>query len=140
MTLTRATLLLCTFALTCCSAPQSEGSPDPSAQAASTYSELYASYFAIGTPGHCATAGCHADPGHTVWLCGASKGDCYTGMVAVHLIDPTDPTHSSIADAHRSPLVWFNSSGGNMPFDAQVTNDEARAAIAAWVAAGAKDD
>ena len=61
-------------------------------------------------------------------------------MVTVGLIDPADPTHSAIADAHRSPLVWVNPSGGNMPFDAQVANDAGRDAIAAWVAAGAQDD
>jgi hypothetical protein len=138
MSLTRSSLLLSALALACGSSP--DKTPTPPAQPAPTYSELYASYFALGKPGHCATAGCHADPGHTVWLCGESKGDCYAGMVTVGLIDLSDPTHSSIADAHRSPLVWFNPSGGTMPFDAQVPNDEGRDAIAAWVAAGAQDD
>ncbi|MES1179279.1 MAG: hypothetical protein ABUL62_33495 [Myxococcales bacterium] len=138
MSLTRSSLLLGAFALACGSSPDKPA--DPPGSPAPTYSELYASYFAAGTPGHCATAGCHADPGHTVWLCGSTKGDCYAGMVTVALIDPADPTHSSIADAHRSPLVWFNPSGGNMPFDAQVANNAGRDAIAAWVAAGAQDD
>lgn len=138
MKLTRVSLLLGTFALACSSS--TGNSPEPSAQSAPTYSELYSTYFALGTPGHCAAAGCHADPGHTVWLCGSSKSDCYAGMVSVDLIDPSDPTRSLIADERRSPLVWFNPSGGNMPFDAQLGNDAARAAIAAWVAAGAKND
>ena len=106
---------------------------------APTYAELYDSYFAPGTPGHCATAGCHADPGHNVWLCG-SRDLCYRGMVDVGLIDPDDPTRSEIADQARSPLTWFNVAGGNMPLDAQGENAAARAAIQAWVAAGAHDD
>jgi hypothetical protein len=108
--------------------------------AAPTYAELYDTYFAPGTPGHCATAGCHADPGHNVWLCGSSAELCYQGMVGVGLIDPDDPTHSDIADPKRSPLAWFNAAGGNMPLDAQGQNDTARDAIQAWVAAGAKAD
>jgi len=139
MSLTRASLLLSALALACGSTSDKAPGTTPG-QPAPTYSELYASYFAPGTPGHCATAGCHADPGHTVWLCGETKGDCYAGMATVGLIDTSDPTHSSIADAHRSPLAWFNPTGGNMPFDAQAPNDEARDAIAAWVAAGARDD
>jgi hypothetical protein len=135
MSLIRASLLLSVLALACGSTPDSTP-----AQPAATYSELYQRYFAPGTPGHCATAGCHADPGHNIWLCGATKGDCYVGMVNGKLIDPADPTHSSIADPHRSVLVWFNPSGGTMPMDAQTPNDQARDAIAAWVAAGAKDD
>lgn len=134
--LTRAGLLLGAFALGCGSSPD----PVPDSQPAPTYSELYESYFAPGTPGHCATAGCHADPGHTEWLCGSSKGDCYTGMVNVQLINPDDPKNSWIVSAN-SPLVWFNPAGGNMPFDAQdLDNAAGRAAIAAWIAAGAKDD
>ena len=106
---------------------------------APTYEELFETYFAPGTAGHCATAGCHADPGHNVWLC-ATKDVCYRGMLDVGLIDPEDPTHSEIADHARSPLTWINPAGGNMPLDAQAENADARAAIEAWVAAGAHDD
>jgi hypothetical protein len=81
-----------------------------------------------------------SDPRHTVWACGANKEECYLGMTVVGLIDPSDPTHSPIASPTLSPLVWINPSGGNMPFDAQVENASAREAIAAWVAAGARDD
>jgi hypothetical protein len=62
-------------------------------------------------------------------------------MVGIGLIDTSNPTHSSIADPARSPLVWFNPASGNMPFDAaDVPNPEGRDAIAAWVAAGAQDN
>jgi hypothetical protein len=107
--------------------------------AAPTFDELFDTYFDKGKPGHCATAGCHADPSHNVWLC-MTKDTCYEGMLEVGLIDPADPTHSEIADAKRSPLTWINPAGGNMPLDAQGENDEARAAIEAWVAAGAPKD
>ncbi len=104
------------------------------------YSELFETYFAPGTPGHCATAGCHADPGHTVWRCGSTASDCYAGMVDVGLIDTASPANSWLIDPH-SPLVWFNMAGGNMPFDAQNdANDAGRDAIKAWVAGGALDD
>lgn len=116
-----------------------DGVAEPVAPAP-TYAELYDTYFAPGTPGHCATSGCHADPGHNVWLCGSSAELCFQGMVSVGLIDPDDPTHSDIANPKRSPLTWFNAAGGNMPFDAQGANDAARDAIAAWVAVGAKAD
>ena len=97
---------------------------------------LFAEYFAPETPGHCATSGCHADPGHNVWLC-ATRDTCYRGMVQVGLIDPDDPTRSAIADPSRSPLTWVNAAGGNMPLDAQNANAEARDAITTWIAAGA---
>ena len=136
--LTRVGLLLGVFALGCGSPTDA---PTTAPTTAPTYSELYTNYFTPGTPGHCATAGCHADPGHTTWLCGASKGDCYAGMVGIGLIDLSDPTHSPIADPARSPLVWFNPAGGNMPFDAPNGESPAgRDAIAAWVAAGAQDN
>jgi len=48
---------------------------------APTYTELYNKYFAVGKPGHCATEGCHGDPGHNVWLCGTNKDMCYAGML-----------------------------------------------------------
>jgi len=105
-----------------------------------TYTELFAKFFAPGTPGHCATAGCHADPGHNVWLCGTTKDTCYPGMVAVGLIDPKNPTKSMIADPSLSPLTWIDPTGGNMPFDAPGPNPAGRDAILAWVAAGAQNN
>jgi len=116
-----------------------KSSPDPPLAEnadAPTFSELFDTYFAAGTPGHCATAGCHADPGHNVWRC-QDEDSCYEGMRDVGLIDATTPAKSWIADPKRSPLTWINPAGGNMPLDAQGDNDAARTAIEAWVAAGA---
>jgi hypothetical protein len=106
---------------------------------APTYEELFDTYFAAGEPGHCATAGCHADPGHNVWLC-TDKDTCYRGMLDVGLINAADPTRSTIGDRAHSPLTWINPAGGNMPLDAQGENAEGAAAIEAWVAAGALND
>lgn len=115
-------------------------SPPLDAGPAPTYTELFARYFAPGTPGHCATSGCHADPGHNEWLCGTNKDDCYRGMVSVGLIDPVHPERSMIADPSTSPLTWINPAGGNMPFDTLGSNPSGRDAITAWVAAGARND
>jgi hypothetical protein len=127
-----------------CATPSTVAPGQPtSAQADSTvapsFEELFDTYFDKGTAGHCATAGCHADPGHNVWLC-TTKDACYQGMLDVGLIDATDPTHSQIADFKRSPLTWVNPAGGSMPLDAQGDNEVARDAIKAWVAAGAAND
>jgi hypothetical protein len=111
----------------------------PTDGTAPTYSELFTRYFAPGTPGHCATAHCHANPGANDWVCGDTPDSCYRGMVKVGLIDPQNPTHSAIADANESPLVWVNASG-DMPFDAIAPLPEGRDAILAWVAACAQND
>jgi hypothetical protein len=111
------------------------GPTAPNTDEAPTYAELFDTYFDMGKPGHCATAGCHADPGHNVWLC-TDKDTCYQGMIEVGLINPADPEKSQIADPRRSPLTWINTAGGNMPLDAQGENASARAAILAWAAAG----
>jgi hypothetical protein len=105
-----------------------------------TYTQLFAQFFAPGTPGHCATAGCHADPGHNVWLCGTSKDTCYPGMVQVGLINPTHPQQSTIGDPTLSPLIWIDPAGGNMPFDAPGPNPAGAGAIRAWAAAGAQNN
>lgn len=112
----------------------------PTDGVAPTYTELYTKYFATGTPGHCATARCHANPGFDVWLCGDSKSSCYAGMVSVGLVDPADPVHSLIGDERRSPLSWINPAGGNMPFDHTGEFPEGRDAVLAWVAACAPND
>jgi len=106
---------------------------------APTYTELYAMYFAVGTPGHCATAMCHADALASGWACGADKNTCYNGMVSIGIIDPTTPRASTIADPANSPLRWFNPNG-IMPQDALMPFPEGRDAIKAWVDAGAKND
>ena len=134
-------LLLSLLVTACASPPASEVARAPGdasllpAQAPS-YAELFDTYFARGTPGHCATAGCHADPGHNVWLC-MDEESCYRGMVEVGLIDPAQPTRSAIVDPHRSPLTWINPRSGNMPLDAQGEDPDGKAALEAWIAAGA---
>jgi hypothetical protein len=111
----------------------------PADGAAPTLTELYARYFAKGTPGHCATAHCHANPGFDVWLCGDDKDACYAGMVQVGLVDPERPLTSLIGDTRRSPLSWVNTNG-TMPFDATGAFQEGRDAVLAWVAACARND
>jgi hypothetical protein len=61
-------------------------------------------------------------------------------MLEMGLIDPEHPDRSTLIDPARSPVTWFNPRGGTMPLDAQRANEEARAAIAAWIAAGARND
>jgi hypothetical protein len=106
-----------------------------------TFSELYERYFAPGTPGHCATAGCHADPLHLQWLCGTTKDTCYAGMTSPEsgLINLAAPKLSLIANPRISPLSWINPNGA-MPNDKPGPFPEGRDAILAWVAAGAAND
>jgi len=111
---------------------------DPNATAP-TYTELYTKYFAAGTPGHCATAECHADPRHEVWLCGQTKDTCYNGMVQINLINPSNPLTSRIGDPKSSPLNWFNPAGP-MPADDPRPFPEGRDAILAWLTACAKNN
>jgi hypothetical protein len=106
---------------------------------APTYTELFDRYFAKGTPGHCATAGCHASPGFNVWLCGDTKDSCYAGMVEVGLVDPQHPLASLLSNPTQSPLAWINPTG-SMPFDMPAPLPAGRDAILAWVAACAPND
>ncbi|HTQ06764.1 MAG TPA: hypothetical protein VMI54_23065 [Polyangiaceae bacterium] len=120
--------------------PQRAPACVPAADAAApAFSDLYARYFAVGTPGHCAAAHCHGAPGANVWSCGDSAATCYEGMVHAGLVNPADPAHSLLADPQRSPLLWVNPSG-DMPFDTSAPDPEARDAILAWVAACAPND
>ena len=111
----------------------------PADGTAPTYRELFARYFAPGTPGHCATGHCHASPEFNVWLCGDTKDSCYTGMVQVGLISPKNPAASLLGNALQSPLTWVSPTG-NMPFDAPGPFAPGRDAIVAWVAACAQND
>ncbi|HEX8111240.1 MAG TPA: hypothetical protein VF516_26105 [Kofleriaceae bacterium] len=106
-----------------------------------TYSELYTRYFAPGTPGHCAMAGCHGDPAHLIWLCGTTKDTCYAGMTSpdAGLINTAVPRLSLIADPRNSPLSWINPNGP-MPNDKPGPFPEGRDAILAWIIAGAPND
>jgi hypothetical protein len=111
--------------------------PDP----APTYSELYTKYFAIGTPGHCATSGCHAGPDFNIWLCGPDKNTCYNGMTGpdAGLVNKVNPSSSVIINPANSPLSWFNPNGP-MPQDMPGPFPEGRDAILKWVMAGALND
>ena len=119
--------------------PSSVRCTPPSDGVAPTYTELFDQFFAKGKPGHCATGGCHANPGFNEWLCGDTKDSCYTGMVEVGLVNPTDPAASLIGNTTQSPLSWINPTG-NMPFDAPGPFPAGRDAILAWVAACARND
>ena len=104
---------------------------DPTAP---TYTELYANYFAVGKPGHCATQHCHNGADFNIWLCGDDKDTCYRGMTskAAGLIDVTNPLDSLIIDTANSPLSWFNPNGP-MPQDTPGPFPEGRDAILKWV-------
>jgi hypothetical protein len=106
-----------------------------------TYSELYTRYFAAGTPGHCATDGCHAGPNYVIWVCGSTAATCYTGMASpdAGLINTAMPQMSLIIDPANSPLSWFNPNGP-MPYDKPGPFPEGRDAIQAWVADGAPNN
>ncbi|MBX3223655.1 MAG: PQQ-binding-like beta-propeller repeat protein [Labilithrix sp.] len=107
------------------------------ASAAPTWTELYAQYFGPGTPGHCSgTGGCHTNL-RGGFKCGTNKNDCFAGLVAAGLVDPQNPTQSSLAAPGESPLVWL---GGSMPIDNPAPNPAAAAAVKAWVAAGAQNN
>lgn len=110
------------------------------ANPALTYTQLFNQYFAPGTPGHCATAGCHADPDHNVWLCGTDKNTCYQGMVTEGLINTTNPVASRLSDPNSSPLIWVNPARGFMPADALTPNPAGRDAIQAWARACAQNN
>lgn len=121
--------------------PDANAPCEPSSNAP-TYSQLYTKYFAVGTPGHCATDGCHNGAGFNIWFCGSDKNTCYQGMTGTlsgPLVDPAHPAMSLIIDRQTSPLSWFNP-GGPMPFDAMGPFPEGAAAIHAWVCNGAKND
>lgn len=118
--------------------PDAGTCPPPPGTVAPTYTELYTKYFAAGTPGHCATDGCHLDASNG-WACGTNKATCYTGMVNIGIIDPADPRHSTIGDSKNSPVSWVNLSA-NMPQDAVMAFPAGRDAIVAWVAACAQNN
>jgi hypothetical protein len=106
---------------------------------APTFSQLYTSYFAENTEGHCAKATCHGNPNHQIWLCGPDKVTCYDGMVSAGLINKKDPKASRIADPRSSPLRWVNLNGA-MPADRVREFEAGRDAITAWVASCAQNN
>jgi hypothetical protein len=103
-----------------------------SASGAPTFSQLYTSYFATGTAGNCADTGCHPSDMD-------NASDSYT-----YLLNDTNAQYcgppnclASIANPCTSMLAWFN---GSMPLNNPVPNAQAAAAVAAWVAAGSKNN
>jgi hypothetical protein len=139
-------LVLRLIVLTACGGSSNSPSPDAGAlcmpsSSAPTYTELYTRYFAPGTPGHCATSGCHGGANYNIWLCGTDKETCFRGMsTQAGLIDTSNPTASKIADPRSSPLIWIDPTNGVMPQDALGPFPEGRDAILAWVAACAQDN
>jgi hypothetical protein len=110
---------------------------DASTGPAPTWTQLYAQFFGPGTPGHCSgTGGCHTNV-RGGFKCGTNKNDCFAGLVAAGLVDPANPSQSSIAIINESPLAWF---GGGMPIDNPAPNPAAAAAVKAWVNAGAQNN
>lgn len=130
-----------------CKAPDDDPAPDAIAKSCSpgnpapTFTQLYTRYFAAGTPGHCATANCHSDPGSNSWICGPTKDTCYNGMVSIGIINTANPIASKIGDPKNSPINWINPNGP-MPQDVPkpATFPEGRDAIIAWVAACAPNN
>jgi hypothetical protein len=68
-----------------------------------------------------------------VWLCGATPGACYAGLVHQRLIDPASPAASLLGDPVRSPLRWV-APDGPMPLDQPAPLPAGRDAILAWIA------
>lgn len=94
-----------------------------------TWTEVYETYFAEGTPGHCGD--CHTKGMFNV---GSTKTSFYNALVNVQLIDPSNPKDSVLGLEPGSPLAWF---GGSMPKDDPSSNSAAKKAITEWLAAGA---
>ncbi len=113
---------------------------------AGTFTDVYENWLGANTPGHCSNSRCHnlstslgAENSKPSFICGGTQDDCYNGLVAAGLIDPSDPGSSRLGDPSSSPLGWFGS-GGPMPADNSATNAPGAAAITAWIKAGAKND
>jgi hypothetical protein len=106
---------------------------------AMTYTQLYTSYFAKGTPGHCAEEDCHGEVSYNSWSCGSTKDKCFDGMANFNLIDTVNPLRSRLGSTRDSPLQWI-SRGGAMPADDIRQFPEGRDAILAWIAACARNN
>jgi hypothetical protein len=105
--------------------------------AAPTWTMIYAKYFATGSEGSCASAGCHSTP-RGGFNCGSSKTTCFNGLVNAGLIDAATPANSQLISAAASPLVWISANGSMPPGGA--ANPTAKADIRAWVLAGARNN
>ncbi|SRR5579883_281016 len=101
--------------------------PAPAADAPTTWTAIYARYFGPSTEGGCGRSrACHADV-----MTGPSAA--YEWLARRGYISGTD---SPLVSTVNSCLRWF---GGNMPPGGR-PNAEAARDLAAWVAAGARDD
>jgi hypothetical protein len=114
-------------------APPDASPPDASGPAP-TFTDLYRDWLGPSTPGHCSN--CHLGT-LAGFECGASQAECYAGLVAGGLIDPNAPATSLLGTDGASPLAWF---GGDMPKDSPTANPAAKAALRAWILAGAHND
>jgi len=99
---------------------------------APTWTEVYETYFADGTPGHCGD--CHNKGMFNV---GSTKTSFYNALVNVQLIDPSNPKDSVLGLSPGSPLAWF---GGSMPKDDPSPNSAAKKAITDWLEDGAQNN
>lgn len=104
----------------------------PTGGGAPTWSTIYATYFASGTPGHCGNSGCHLNS-LKGFKCGSDKTTCYNGLVTAGYVSGTS---SALSDPKQSCLTWF---GGNMP-PGGGSSSAAQKDITAWVADGAKNN
>jgi hypothetical protein len=105
----------------------SNGGVSGGSSQAPTWTQLYNAYFAAGTPGNCAQAGCHqsymTSPSATFsWL--QSQGQVGSAQPAL-----TDPSSSC--------LTWL---GGDMPPGGPETDPDAEKDFDLWLKAGAKDN
>src|SRR4029079_9396095 len=65
--------------------------------ASMTFTKLYASTIGPNTPGHCGNSGCHVKKRGGL-KCGATKDDCFQGLVAAGLVDTAQPAQSSLTN------------------------------------------
>jgi len=120
---------------------------DGGATQPTNWTYVYNTYFAGtttgSTAGHCSE--CHAST-LANFACGADKDSCYSGLVSVGQITPSNPGASPLANSEQSPLAWFGRPTpppgvlAFMPTDLVVRNAPAVAAVCGWVQAGARDD
>jgi hypothetical protein len=105
---------------------------------APTWTQVYGQYFGPGSVGNCASSSCH-QTNVAGFQCGTTKDTCYQGLVGAGLLNTASPAKSPLISATGSPLLWFNAHTGNMPLGG-APNAAAKAAVSAWVKAGAQDN
>jgi len=98
-----------------------------SSSQAPTWTQLYGAYFADGTPGNCAHAGCHANAM-------TSASATYAWLEGQDQVGGSQP---ALTDPNSSCLSWL---GGDMPPGGPETNPTAEKDFDLWLQAGAKDN